>query len=107
MFHRQCFLLGFFWKKATGNSALVAAISSAVLSLALKLLWPELPFIDRVGLVFLLCAAFAIIVTLISGAREQENAIDLKGVTFSTTTGFNIAGIGVVLILIALYASWW
>ena len=34
--------------------SLAAAIGSAVLSFALKMLWPELPFIDRVGLVFLL-----------------------------------------------------
>ena len=31
----------------------------------------------------------------------------LEGVSYKTTTGFNIAGVGVILILIALYATWW
>lgn len=101
------FLLGFFWKKATATSALAAAISSAVLSLALKLFWPSLPFMDRVGLVFLLCVAIAVVITLASGGKEQKNAVDLNGIDFKTTTGFNIATLGVVLILIGLYAAWW
>ena len=46
------FFLGIFWKKATANGALAAAIGSAVLSFLLKQLMPELPFIDRVGVVF-------------------------------------------------------
>lgn len=101
------FLLGFFWKKATATSALVAAISSAVLSLLLKLVWPELPFMDRVGLVFLLCAGLAVLVTLVSGGKEQANAIHLHDINFKTTGGFNLAALGVVIILVALYAAWW
>src|SRR5690606_15044080 len=101
------FLLGFFWKKATATSALVAAISSAVLSLLFKLVWPELPFMDRVGLVFLLCTALAVVITLISGGKTQANAVELSGINFKTETGFNLAAFGVVLILIALYAAWW
>lgn len=101
------FLLGFFWKKATATSALVAAISSAVLSLLFKLVWPELPFMDRVGLVFLLCTALAVVITLIGGGKTQANAVELSGINFKTETGFNLAALGVVLILIALYAAWW
>ena len=51
------FLLGMFWEKTTTHGALAAAIGSAVFSFALKVLWPELPFIDRVGVVFLACIA--------------------------------------------------
>lgn len=101
------FLLGFFWKKATATSALVAAISSAVLSLTLKIFWPELPFMDRVGLVFLLCVALAVIVTLAGGGKDQPNAIELDGIQFKTQTSFNIATLGIVLVLIGLYATWW
>lgn len=101
------FLLGMFWKKATAASALAAAIGSAILSFVLKMTLPELPFIDRVGLVFLLCAALAIVVSVIQGNREQPGSIDLSEIQFSTTRGFNIAGISVALILAALYATWW
>ena len=51
------FVMGMFWSKASSAGALSAAIGSALFSLALKFLWPELPFMDRVGLVFLLCFA--------------------------------------------------
>ena len=101
------FLLGFFWKKACANSALTAAISSVVLSYAFKALLPELPFMDRVGLVFILCTILAVLVTYIGGAKEQSNAIHLDDISFKTTSGFNIASVGVVLILVAIYATWW
>jgi SSS family solute:Na+ symporter len=101
------FLLGFFWKKATALSALVAAIGSAVLSLAFFLWWPSLPFMDRVGLVFLICIGLAVVITLLSGTHDQEKAVDLEEIDFSTTTGYNLASLGLVLVLIALYAAWW
>ena len=101
------FILGFFWKRATAHSALVAALASAVLSIAFKFLWPALPFMDRVGLVFLLCMAVAIVITLMEHNREAENAIDLKGIEFHTSNSFNWAAIGVVLILCGFYSAWW
>jgi solute:Na+ symporter, SSS family len=100
------FVLGMFWKQATVHSALAAAIGSVVLSLLLKLVWPELPFMDRVGVVFLVCSALAITLSLVE-SKAQPGAVDLGGIDFSTATSFNIAGIGVALILAALYASWW
>ena len=101
------FLLGMFWKKTTATGALAAAIGSAFLSFVLKMTQPGLPFIDRVGLVFLLCAIVAIVVSIIQGSRRQPGSIDLSEIEFSTTRGFNIAGITVALILAALYATWW
>lgn len=101
------FLFGFFWKKATAASALVAALASVALSWAFKVYLPEMPFMDRVGLVFILCCVLAAAVTYLAGAKVQENSIDLNGISFKTTGGFNAAGIGVILILIAIYATWW
>ncbi|VAV92829.1 Predicted sodium-dependent galactose transporter, partial [hydrothermal vent metagenome] len=89
------------------HGALAAAIGSAVLSFALKMLWPELPFIDRVGLVFLLCLGLGILVTLMEKSGVQDNAVDLEDIDFSTSRNFNLSALGVVLILTALYATWW
>ena len=100
------FLLGMFWKKTTAAGALAAAIGSVVLSFAFKMLWPELPFIDRVGLVFLIAAGLAAAVSMLQN-REQEGAIHLDEIQFATTTGFNISALAVTLILAALYATWW
>ena len=101
------FLLGMFWKKTTSSGALAAAIGSAVMSFAFKILWPELPFIDRVGLVFLLCVAIAVSFSVFAGNRTQDGAVSLRDIQFTTTNGFNFSAVLVALILAALYATWW
>ena len=101
------FLLGMFWKKTTSSGALAAAIGSAVLSFAFKIFWPEIPFIDRVGLVFLLCVAIAVSFSVIAGNRNQDGAVSLRDIQFATTNGFNFSAVLVALILAALYATWW
>jgi solute:Na+ symporter, SSS family len=101
------FLFGFFWKKATASSALTAAIASVTFSWLFKLILPEVPFMDRVGLVFIICVLLAVAVTYLGGAKDQEKAIQLNDISFATTKGFNIASVGVVLVLTAIYTLWW
>jgi solute:Na+ symporter, SSS family len=101
------FLLGMFWKRATVNAALVAAIGSAVFSLAFKLLMPELPFIDRVGLVFILCMVLPVITVYIEKVGEHKNSVHLSDIEFSTARSFNLSGLAVVLVIAAFYISWW
>ena len=101
------FLMGIFWKPTTSLAALAMALGSAVLSIVFKLLWPELPFIDRVGLVFLLCIALGVVVSKLQGAEAHPDAIAYEDVDTKTSSGFNIAALGVVLMLAALYATWW
>jgi SSS family solute:Na+ symporter len=101
------FLLGLFWKKASEAGALAAAIGSFVLSIVLKLAWPELPFIDRVGLVFLLALVLAVAVSLVRPARTGQDLIRTDDVRYTTPISFNVGGAGVIAILIALYAVFW
>lgn len=101
------FLLGLFWKRASEAGALTAAIGSALLSLLFKLYWPALPFMDRVGLVFLLSLATAVIVSLLRPASQDGNRIDVRSIDYRTSRGFNIAAVGIVLVLAALYVTWW
>jgi solute:Na+ symporter, SSS family len=101
------FLLGFFWSRTTANAALLTALGSAVFSIAFKLGWPTLPFIDRVGIVFLLCLVVGIGVSSLQGAGRHPNAIDYNDVDTSTTGGFNLAALAVILMLVGLYATWW
>ena len=70
-------------------------------------MWPELPFIDRVGLVFLLSLATGILISRMGSGEEHPDAIDYKAVDTSTTTGFNLASLAVVLMLAGIYISWW
>jgi solute:Na+ symporter, SSS family len=101
------FLLGMFWERATATGALVAAIASAALSLALKLAWPALPFMDRVGLVFIGCLVLAVVISLMQPHGQRAVRVELKNIDYSTSTGFNIAAAVVTAILIGLYATWW
>lgn len=101
------FLFGMFWKKTTANAGLAAALGSAILSFVFKIFWPELPFMDRVGIVFLLCGLLAISISLIEHKKDQPKVIELSDVNFNTSRGYNIAGIAVALILIGQYATWW
>ena len=112
------FLLGLFWKRATEAGAIVAALTSVLLSWALKGAIPApylpealntflFPFMNRMLFVFLVSLALAVIVSLVAPARKEKNVVTMEGVSFATPGVFNIAGLGVILILIALYATWW
>ena len=109
------FLLGLFWPRATEAGALVGAVASVLFSL---IFWfpaewggiaalNAVPFMDRMLIVFFASLALAVIVSLARPARADSNRIVMQGVSFATTRGFNVAAVLVVLILIALYATWW
>jgi len=109
------FLLGLFWPRATEAGALVGAVASVVLSFVFwfPAKWGGIealnavPFINRMGIVFLASLALAVIVSLARPAARGSNRIRMEGVRFNTTTGFNIAAVVIILILIGLYATWW
>ena len=101
------FLLGLFWKRATEAGALTAALVSFVGSLALKYMAPEIPFMNRMLIVFFAALLLAGVVSLLRPIREHTNHIVTRDVDYSTTTGFNVGAVGVVAILVALYATWW
>ncbi|NLS27533.1 Sodium/glucose cotransporter [Sphingomonas sp. S2M10] len=109
------FLLGLFWPRATEAGALVGAVASVVLSFVFwfPAKWGGIealnavPFINRMGIVFLASLALAVIVSLARPAAGGSNRIRMEGVRFHTTTGFNIAAVVIILILIGLYATWW
>jgi SSS family solute:Na+ symporter len=112
------FLLGLFWKRATEAGAIVAAVTSVGLSFIMKYTLPAAgfsqgmndyltPFINRMGVVFLVSLVLAVIVSLATPQRPDVDTIDTVGVRYKTSTGFNAGALGVILILIALYATWW
>ncbi len=112
------FLLGLFWKRATEWGAITAAVASVALSAIMKKALPAAglsqgvndyltPFINRMGVVFLASLFLAIIVSLATKQRPGADTIDTTGVRYKTSTGFNVGALGVILILVALYATWW
>jgi len=105
------FILGLFWKRASEAGALTAAIGGVALSGVMWWLDREgiftLPFMNRVGVVFLVALVAAIVVSLLSPPKTGTMQIKLDGVSYKTSMGFNIAGVGVIAFLIAVYAIWW
>lgn len=104
------FVLGMFWKGMTSVGAIGAAVGSFAMSYALKYLFPELPFMDRVGVVFLACIAIGIVLSMLSKKPAEEQnveVVDLQNVSFKTTTSFNALATGVIIVLIAFYTTWW
>jgi SSS family solute:Na+ symporter len=101
------FLLGLFWKRATEAGAIAAAVASVLLSYLFKMWAPDLPFLDRMGIVFLISLGLAVVISLLLPGRGDANRVTMEGVSFRTPNVFNIGGLGVILILIALYATWW
>jgi len=57
--------------------------------------------------VFLVSLVLAVIVSLATKPRPGVDTIDTSNVRYKTSTGFNAGALGVILILIALYATWW
>lgn len=102
------FLLGFFWKKATANGALTAAILSIVLSAIIVYLYPEFPFLNRMGVVFWICSLIHIIISLIeSKGKDQENAFEVKKEWFKVDTTFAVGALAVIAIFAIIYTIFW
>jgi len=57
--------------------------------------------------VFWVSLVLAVVVSLIWPASKESNRVTMEGVSFRTPAVFNIGALGVILILIALYATWW
>ena len=101
------FLLGFFWKRANTSGAFALLISSVVLNLAAKFGLPDVPFVLRIWVVFLICLVIGVIVSLMTAPPKEDQPVDVNGISFATKPGFNIASALIVLILIAIYVAYW
>lgn len=101
------FALGMFWKRCSTAGAFVAVAASVVLSAAAKQWMPDVPFMDRVGWVFLASLALCVLISLIVPNKKPVSTLTLEGVEFKTSKAFNVLAVGVVLILITLYTVFW
>ena len=101
------FLIGLFWKRGNEAGAIAAGVASVIGSAVLWKFAPALPFMNRMSWVFGLSLVLAVGVSLATPARAAVDHIVTRDVDYSTSAGFKAGSLGVVLILIALYATWW
>ena len=98
------FLLGIFWRKTTPNAALVGGIGTFLFSILIKQFIPGMPFLDRMGYVFLICAGLMVIVSMVEGkGKDAKNSMNLKEFDFTTSKVFNVGSIAICIILTVLY----
>ena len=127
------FILGFFWKKASSSAALFATIGGFAFSVLFKFLPRfmnleflhgsgfsslmeqkdgslayEIPFIDRMGFVFIIAIFGMIIISLI----DAKNGIKAKGLEidrsmFKINNAFAVGTLIICGLLVALYSFFW
>jgi SSS family solute:Na+ symporter len=123
------FILGFFWKKTTSNAALFATIGGFLLSIIFKFL-PfvmnlsflapfgfsipnesgvyEVPFIDRMGFVFIICMVGMFIISVIEKRRGViPKGLEVEKSMFKLNPAFLVGTLIVCGILAALYTVFW
>jgi SSS family solute:Na+ symporter len=123
------FILGFFWKKATSNAALFATIGGFILSIMFKFMPSfvdlsglyaygfsvpnamgiyEIPFIDRMGFVFLIC----LIGMFFISQYETRNGVPANGLEvdktmFKMSPSFIVGMLVITSVIAALYTIFW
>jgi SSS family solute:Na+ symporter len=102
------FLLGFFWKRATANAALVAALATIPLGIAFKKYMPEVPFLNQMGYAFLILVAVMAIISLADPkSKDNPKAMEVDTSMFKTSQTFAIGALLVLGVLAALYIVFW
>jgi SSS family solute:Na+ symporter len=102
------FLFGFFWKKTTAKGATAAAVLSIPLSAFLKFQFPDLPFLNRMGIVFWVCSLVLVIISLIeSKGKDSETAFDVDKNWFKVSSEFKIGAMLLIGLFVLIYSIFW
>jgi len=102
------FLFALFWKRATSTAALSTALLTIPVSALLKYLLPNLGFLNRMGIAFLLLCLVMVVVTLRSkSSRSEQKHLVIEQASFETPPLFNVLALTVLGIVAALYLYFW
>ena len=123
------FSLGFFWKRTTANAALLGIVGGFGLSILFKFLptvmdfswlqstgfavlndkgYYDIPFLDRMGFVFVICVAMMVIVSLLdSSSKNNPKGLEIDSSMFKVSNGFAVGVLLVLGTLVALYTIFW
>lgn len=101
------FVLGMFWKKTTSNAAFAGVIISIPISVVLKFIFTEMPFLDQMVMAFFLTVAVIVIISLVEQKRATPKYMQLEKSWFKTGRIFNTLSLIIVLILLFLYSVFW
>jgi SSS family solute:Na+ symporter len=121
------FTLGFFWKRTTSNAALFALIGGVTFSILSKYIptWTGvndcmfytafldgdvymIPFMDRMGWVFIFCVVSMVLITLADpSSKNNPKGLEIDAKMFKLEPSFILGTVVVVMGIIALYTYFW
>jgi SSS family solute:Na+ symporter len=101
------FVMGLFWKRTSTRAALVAVILAIPFSVGFKYLTPGIPFLDRMGLCFLLLCAIMAVISVMENKNDDPKAIYYEADWFKTSRLFNALSLFVILVVAAIYYFFW
>ncbi len=68
----------------------------------------EIPFLDRMGFVFIVCVAGMYIISMIENSKGlRPNGLEVDTKMFRTTNSFAVGALIITGILVALYTIFW
>ncbi len=101
------FLLGLFWKRTTSSAAIFMGVISIILSIVGYVLMPWMPFLNRMGYVWMISMISGIIMSVLESKTNHPKGIDIEKGMFKTSPVFNIAAIGILVTLSVFYVVFW
>ena len=105
------FIMGFFWKRTNSAGAFFAIVGGFLIALSMHnnwlpgTDWTLMPFLDRMGWVFVICVSVMFILGLV--LPDEKKGLEIDASMFKTSRGFAIGATIVVVTLIGLYAYFW
>jgi SSS family solute:Na+ symporter len=92
------FFCGLFWRKASPKAALWTALLTIPMGLGMKIIFPEMPFVLRIGYVFIILSFVMVGISLLDKSHITDNVIDV-------ISGKKIIGLGMRLVAVAMLAG--
>ncbi|RYU93894.1 sodium:solute symporter family transporter [Emticicia agri] len=108
------FIMGFFWKRTNSAGALFAIVGGFLIALSMHNNWPPfsaitdwttVPFLDRMGIVFLICVAVMFILGFV--LPDEGKGLEIDASMFKVQGTFAVGATAVVVILVFLYWYFW
>jgi solute:Na+ symporter, SSS family len=123
------FIMGFFWKRTNSAGAFFAIVGGLIIAVLMNfdqkdkiddftnlvigqypnlfpfMNWSLMPFLDRMGWVFVICIVVMFILGLV--LPDEKKGLEIDASMFKTTKGFAFGAAIVILTLIGLYTYFW
>ena len=88
------------WLSGMGFSKLVKQENGSMLY--------EIPFLDRMGFVFIFCIIGMYIISMVEGRKGAiPKGLEIDAKMFKTSTGFAVGALLILGLIVALYSIYW